>query len=263
MPASCLHTRCLDAWPPTAFCPSAVRRHGRLLRVKIRLLGGQERSTGNYTHGMKSRWLAITLYVAVAISILFWGLKFFPVSRPPADAGARLQSMVFPGELPAMRGNEPPPNPVPAVALAADSLRFQLIGVIAPRDPNSGSQGVALIAIDGKPAQAFRVGDMLGSDRILQAVQLRGVLIGPRGGATSILLELPGQGSAGSTKLDANAPDSGQTAIQARSSRNLLTERPPMPGISSLQSSAPNTLLNNPADMAPADASSSVTPPDR
>lgn len=213
---------------------------------------------------MKARWLAVIILAAVAASVLFWGLtSFVLVARPPAIAGVRTPTMAPPGDLTPLRGNDPSPIPVPAVALAAESARFQLIGVIAPRDPNSGSQGVALIVIDGKPAQAFRVGDMLDSDRVLQAVQMRGVSIGPRGGATLISLQLPAPESAANANLEAGASDSGQASMQTRPSRQISIGRPPMPGINSLHGSAPNTLLNNPADMAPADASGSDAPPSR
>ncbi len=213
---------------------------------------------------MKARWLAIIILAAVAASVLFWGLtSFVLVARAPADAGVGAPTMALPGDLTALRGNDPSPTPVPAVALAVESSRFQLIGVIAPRDPNSGSQGVALIVIDGKPAQAFRVGDRLDSDQVLQAVQMRGVSIGPRGGATSISLQLPAPGSAANANLEAGASDNGQAAMQTRPSRQISIGRPPMPGISSLHDSAPNTLLNNPADMVPADASGSDAPASR
>ena len=213
---------------------------------------------------MKARWLAFIIWTSMAASVLFWGLKFFVLdARPPADAGVTMPGIALPGDLNQLRGNDPTPNPVSAVSLAAESSRFQLVGVIAPRDPSSGSQGLALIVIDGKPAQAFKVGDMLDSDRILQAVHVRGVLIGPRGGATLISLELTAPGSAANANLEAGASDSGQAAMQTRPSRQILIGRPPLPGISSLQASAPNTLLNNPADMAPADANGSGTPPSR
>ena len=213
---------------------------------------------------MKTRWLAFTICAAVAVGLFFGGMKFFVLgARPPADAGVTTPTMALPGDLTPSRGNDPPPSPVPAAVLATESSRFQLVGVIAPGDPNSGSQGAALVTIDGKPAQVFRVGDMLDSDWVLQAIQVRSVSIGPRGGTTLISLELPAPGLAANTDLEAGVPDSRQAARQPRPSRQISIGHPPAPRISSLHGSAPNVLLNNPADMAPADASGYDAPRSR
>ena len=198
---------------------------------------------------MKTRWLAFTLCAVVAAGLFFGGMELFVfVARPPVDAGSATPTAPPPVDLIPSRGLDPPPSPVPAALLLAESSRFQLVGVIAPGDPNSGSQGVALISIDGKPAQAFRVGDMLSTDRVLQAIQSRSVLIGPPGGAAWTSLELAAPGLA---------------AIQPRPSQQLLIGHPPAPQISSLHGSAPNVLLNNPADMAPADANGNGASPSR
>lgn len=213
---------------------------------------------------MKTRWLAFAICASVAAGLFFGGMKFFILgARPPADAGVTTPTMAPPGDLTPSRGNDPPPSPVPAAVLATESSRFQLVGVIAPGDSNLGAQGAALVAIDGKPAQVFKVGDMLESDWILQAIQARSVSIRPRAGTASILLVLPEPGRVANTDLVAGVPDSRQTVMQPTPSRQLLIERPLAPGISSLHGSAPNVLLNNPADMAPADASSYDAPRSR
>ena len=120
----------------------------------------------------------------------------------------------------------------------ADSSRFQLIGVIASPDAISNSQGVALIVIDGQPARAFRVGAMLDSDRVLQAVQMRGAWIGSRDGGTSFLLGLP-----------ATVLDNGRAGVQTQPSNQIPSMHSPTPDNVRLHY-APNTQLNNPADMA-------------
>ena len=58
-------------------------------------------------------------------------------------------------------------------------------------DAAASGQGVALIAVDGKPAKAFGVGARLDSDLVLQSVSLRTASIGPAQGAASVKLELP------------------------------------------------------------------------
>ena len=72
--------------------------------------------------------------------------------------------------------------------------RFRLIGVMAPRAPAEQAEpgsGIALIAVDGKPAKPYPVGARLDSDLVLQSVGLRTASLGPAQGARSVLLELP------------------------------------------------------------------------
>ncbi len=210
---------------------------------------------------MKPRWLTFTICTAVAAGLLLGGMALFDfVARPPADAGVTTPSMTtltktLPGDLIPPRGNDPAPSPVPALFRIVEISRIQLIGVIAPGNPNLGSQGVALISIDGKPAQTFRVGDMLHSDRVLQAIQSQSVSIGPRGSTKWISLELAAPGLAADADLRAGLLDNGQVAVQPRPALQISVGHPPAPQVSTLQGSAPNVLLNNPAEMAPADAS--------
>jgi general secretion pathway protein C len=72
--------------------------------------------------------------------------------------------------------------------------RFKLLGVMAPRSPAEQAEagyGLALIAVDGKPAKPYAVGARLDSDLVLQSVGLRTASLGPAQGARSVLLELP------------------------------------------------------------------------
>jgi general secretion pathway protein C len=68
--------------------------------------------------------------------------------------------------------------------------RFQLIGVVAPRARASAAEGVALIAVDGKPARAYRVGAVVEGQTVLQAVAVRSAQLGPRNGVTQVSLNL-------------------------------------------------------------------------
>ena len=55
----------------------------------------------------------------------------------------------------------------------------------------SSGEGVALIAVDGKPAKAYAVGSRLDGELVLQAVSLRTASIGTAQGAMAVTLELP------------------------------------------------------------------------
>ena len=221
---------------------------------------------GSLHHNIRTmaRWLAIMVWAAVAASAVFWGLKLFVRAAPsPAHASIAVPASAQRGDLARLFGVDPtlkPPNAAPA---DAERSRFQLIGVIAPGNANSGIPGVALIAIDGKPGRAYKVGATLDSDRVLQAVQKHGVSIGPRGGAALILLELPALQSAAIGKLPAAGSSNGPAATQPKSSSQLASLRPPMPGSSRPHGGAPNALLNNPADMAQPDTSGSEGPATR
>jgi general secretion pathway protein C len=50
---------------------------------------------------------------------------------------------------------------------------------------------VALIAVDGKPARAFRVGATVDGETVLRSVQQRGVTLAAGGAAAPLVLELP------------------------------------------------------------------------
>jgi general secretion pathway protein C len=51
--------------------------------------------------------------------------------------------------------------------------------------------GVALIAVDGKPAKPFAVGARLDPELVLQSVSLRTASLGPASGAPTVKLEMP------------------------------------------------------------------------
>lgn len=132
------------------------------------------------------------IWAAVAGSAVYWGLKLADrpqalpthavIAAPGVVAGADLNRLFgVAAAVPAAA--EPPPPP--------ESSRFQLLGVVAPHHAAARAQGVALIAVDGKAARAYRVGAVVDGDHVLQSVQSRAVAIGPRGGPALVSLELP------------------------------------------------------------------------
>lgn len=95
--------------------------------------------------------------------------------------------------------------PVAAAAQAPADSRFRLIGVAAPR---ATGEGLALIAVDGKPPRAYRVGASVDGDTVLQAVRARGATLGLRGGPAVVTLEIPPLPAAatGALPLPSGAP---------------------------------------------------------
>ena len=100
----------------------------------------------------------------------------------------------FKGDLSRVLGLDVPPAPGRSSADAAGGQpdpRFRLIGVVAPRSAGAPADGLALIAIDGKPAKAYRVGTVVDGELVLQAVQRAARRCGPRGQPAQVDLQLP------------------------------------------------------------------------
>lgn len=137
---------------------------------------------------MTARWWALGLWALVAASALYWGLRLFTPAKPlPPQTGVASLNAAPRGDLTRLFGVDAPPPPVEAAP--PPSTRFQLVGVVAPRGGAQG--GVALIAVDGKPARAYRVGATVEGDTVLQQVRQRGASLGPRDGVANVSLEIP------------------------------------------------------------------------
>lgn len=144
--------------------------------------------------GMLARLSAFVIWSLVAATAVFWALRF--TARPlqaPAHAVAVGKSAPIRGDLTRLFGAAPIVAVVPEAVPEASS-RFRLVGVMAPRGTEAAARsgnGLALIAVDGKPARAFAVGSRLDSDLVLQSVSHRTASLGPAQGERSVLLELP------------------------------------------------------------------------
>ena len=141
---------------------------------------------------MFARLLAFVVWAGVAGSAVFWGLKLFasPLAVP-TQAVVALPRSVAGGDLTRLFGVDAPLAVAQAPPPPPESSRFQLIGVVTPRAAAAQAQGLALIAVDGKTARAYRVGTVIDGDYVLRAVSARGAAIGPRNGEVSVSLELP------------------------------------------------------------------------
>jgi general secretion pathway protein C len=140
---------------------------------------------------MSARLLAFVIWAAVAASAVFWLLRLASSSpTAPAHTVAVAAAAVPRGDLARVLGAPPvSANAVP-VAEPALASRFKLLGVAAPRQGGERS-GLALIAVDGKPARSFKVGAAVEGELVLQAVTQRSAALGAQGAATALKLELP------------------------------------------------------------------------
>ncbi len=142
---------------------------------------------------MVTRIAAFVTWAAVAASLVFWALRLWVApTAAPAHASVVSAAGGLHGDLGRVLGADAPPTA--ALALAPQPQadpRFRLIGVVAPRAPGANAQGLALIATDGKPPKAYRVGAPVDGEMVLLAVRARGASLGPRGQPVQVDLELP------------------------------------------------------------------------
>ncbi len=140
-----------------------------------------------------STWLTFVVWGLVAACAVYWGLRL-QGTQAVGSASALPPVLALAPEANAIGrvlGFRPNTNVGDSVAQAPvnppASSRFALQGVVY-----QGGQGVALIAIDGKPAKHFRVGAEVDTGLVLKAVAQRSASLGPsRSEPTAFVLELP------------------------------------------------------------------------
>ena len=142
---------------------------------------------------MRVRLLAFVIWAAVAASVMFWALRLGASSpAAPAHTVAVGAAAAPRGDLTRVLGAAPVRESA-AAAVTVDSplaSRFRLLGVAAPRQ-GGDRHGLALIAVDGKPARSYAVGASIDGELVLQSVHQRGAKLGGRGAATQVSLVLP------------------------------------------------------------------------
>ena len=142
---------------------------------------------------MTLRLVAFVIWAAVAASAMFWALRL-GVSAPaaPAHTAAAVGAAPIQGDLTRVFGAAPvrEVDGADRVVETPLSSRFKLLGVAAPRQ-GGDRNGLALIAVDGKPARSYAVGSAVDGDILLQSVHARGARLGAKGSSPQVSLELP------------------------------------------------------------------------
>ncbi len=140
---------------------------------------------------MSARWVTLFVWAAVAASALFWALKLLvTAAQAPPQVQVAEASVAARGDLTRLLGADAPAALADAAPEPGADARFNLVGVLSPRAPQAAREGVALIAVDGKPARAFRVGTLVDGQNVLQSVTARGAELGPRNGPSLIALKI-------------------------------------------------------------------------
>jgi general secretion pathway protein C len=132
---------------------------------------------------------ALPAVVAVA-----WVLGFFdPSDYEQSHSSLARPSAYTDGGLTRPAPVEVPPVEPPVVPVTSAD-RFKLVGVVSPgpvsRTAAAATEGIALIAVDGKPARAFRVGATVEGDTVVREVSASGAVLGPRAGGEAIALQV-------------------------------------------------------------------------
>ena len=152
----------------------------------------------NDNRPMQSKWwlrgVTLCVWALVAACAVFWALRLSagassgggaPVARSAPVAG---DAAVL-GQLLGAVATKAEAAPV----VAPLGSRFAVSGVIAQDRRRYGPSGLAVIAIDGKPARIFRVGDRVEEGSVLQSVGTRSVVLASDMKAPAALtLALPG-----------------------------------------------------------------------
>lgn len=184
---------------------------------------------------MKVRLIAFVIWAAVAATAMFWILRLGVTSpSAPAHTVAVGAAAAPRGDLTRVFGAAPvaPAGGPNAVVQTPLSTRFKLLGVAAPRQ-GGDSNGLALIAVDGKPARGYAVGAAVDGDLLLQSVAPRGAKLGARGAPAQVTLELPAlplpaTGSFPPAQQAANGPI-GLATLPPTGGAGLPTIAPPQP----------------------------------
>lgn len=153
---------------------------------------------------MSARWFSLGVWALVSASALFWGLRLFvkPPQAPPQTQLAEPATGLR-GDLSRLLGVDPPPTVVAAEAEPQADARFALIGVVSPRSARAANEGLALIAVDGGPPKAYRVGAVVDGEQVLKSVSARSASLGPRDGTAQIALDLAPVAAASTGSLPA------------------------------------------------------------
>jgi len=143
---------------------------------------------------MLSRFAAFVIWASVAASLVFWAARLVATPTPvPPHATLVSTATASKGDLARLFGSSaeaPTPVDDPEPIVTTDA-RYELVGVVAPRSAAARAQGLAVIAFDGKPARAYRVGTAVDGELVLLNVHSRGASLGAAGQAPQINLELP------------------------------------------------------------------------
>lgn len=142
--------------------------------------------------GVTSPRLSTIVAALVAVGAGAWGLRQCSPDESLATRPKPSPELIAPPSGDSTRLAQTPTAAASTAALTtpqtllAQAGRFRLAGVVAA----VGNGGLALIAVDGKPAGTFRVGDAVDGEIVVRSVAVHTANLGLRDGSQTITLEM-------------------------------------------------------------------------
>jgi general secretion pathway protein C len=147
------------------------------------------------------RFATFLVWLLAAGCAVYWALQFVrgpstplsaAVAAPAPSAGA-LDAQALARGLGGGKAQLSSPTEVVAAPSAFQAARFLLTGVVVQRSSRpANQQGVALVAVDGKPPRPYRVGSQLADGVVLHSVSPgKAMLSASADAAPGLSLELP------------------------------------------------------------------------
>jgi len=158
---------------------------------------------------MVSRIFAFLVWAVCAAGLAYWGLHWLakPLPVPPHSATVSLTADPKGDMARLLTAPETSPDAAgPSAEQSALAARIQLIGLMAATGNGSGPS-VALLVIDGKPAKAFKVGQTIDGEQVVQAITRQGVDIGLPGQPATATLPAQTLPAAATGTLPSAMPD--------------------------------------------------------
>jgi general secretion pathway protein C len=187
-----------------------------------------------HNHRMNTQRLSfvIAAVAGVAVGVAAWALrKDTPAGNEPASTNTVSAAGPMGNSIAPVVATQVSPA-APSASPAPSSDRFTLAGVMAAGVSANGREGVALIAVDGQPARAFRVGETVERDIVVLEVSARGAVLGTRGGGPAMALEVSLAPAPTAGMTTAPAADTKLQDGSAQAEENLRkfgSKHPPIP----------------------------------
>jgi len=160
-------------------------------------------------HTMVSRIFAFLVWAVCAAGLAYWGLRWLakPLPVPPHSSTVSMTAAPKADMARLLTAPETSPDAAgPSAEQSALAARIQLIGLMAAAGNGSGPS-VALLSIDGKPAKAFKVGQSIDGEQVVQAITRQGVDIGLPGQPATATLPAQTLPAAATGTLPSAMPD--------------------------------------------------------
>ncbi len=133
------------------------------------------------------RLFTLMIWLAVGLCAAYWVFKFVTTKPVEATAAVLAPAVVVDSKAVAKLLGATD-NVAAKPASVVTSTKFVLFGLAG----TARGQGVALIALDGKPAKPYRVGSLVADDLVLKSISKTGVILATStSAADGVTLELP------------------------------------------------------------------------